>query len=80
MTQYRLLLATLLAAFALTACSSEEPEVVAEPAAPTADQAAPAPSGEQSAPPAMEQTAPPAGDQMQQAPATGQEAPPPANN
>lgn len=72
MTQYRLLLAALLAAFALTACSSDEGGMAqepAEPAAPTADQAAPAPTGEQEAPPAMEQTAPAAED-PKAAPAT----------
>jgi len=70
MTQYRLLLAALLAAFALAACSTDEGGM-AEPAAPTADQAAPAPTGEQEAPPAMEQTAPTAEDPK---------AAPPANN
>ena len=69
MTQYRLLLAALLAAFALTACSSDEGGMAQEPAAPTADQAAPAPTGEQEAPPAMEQTAPAAED-PKAAPAT----------
>lgn len=73
MTQYRLLLAALLAAFALTACSTDEggmgmTQEPAEPA-PTADQAAPAPTGEQEAPPAMEQTAPAAED-PKAAPAT----------
>lgn len=72
MTQYRLLLATLLAAFTLAACGKQEAEVTepaaAEPA-PTAEPAAP--SAEQEAPPAMEQMAPAAEDPK---------AAPPANN
>ena len=60
MTQYRLLIAALLAAFALTACgekAAEAPkaEAAAEQAAPAAEQAAPA--AEQTAP-AADQAAP----------------------
>ncbi len=61
MTQYRLLIAALLAAFALTACgekAAEAPKADAAQAAPAAEQAAPA--AEQAAPaaPAAEQAAP----------------------
>ena len=51
MTQYRLLIAALLAAFALTACgekAAEAPKADAAQAAPAAEQAAPA--AEQAAP------------------------------
>ncbi len=56
MTQYRLLIAALLAAFALTACGEKAAEAPkadapAKAAAPTAEQAAPAaPAAEQAAP------------------------------
>ena len=62
MTQYRLLIAALLAAFALTACGEKAAEAPkAEAAAPAAEQAAPAaPAAEQAAPaaPAADQAAP----------------------
>lgn len=53
MTQYRLLIAALLAAFALTACGEKA-------AAPKTDAAAPAPAAEQAAPaaPAADAAAP----------------------
>ena len=52
MTQYRLLIAALLAAFALTACGEKAAEAPkAEAAAPAAEQAAPAaPAADQAAP------------------------------
>ncbi|WML87808.1 hypothetical protein [Thiothrix subterranea] len=54
MTQYRLLIAALLAAFALTACgekAAEAPKADAAQTAPAAEQAAPAaPAAEQAAP------------------------------
>lgn len=64
MTQYRLLIAALLAAFALTACgekAAEAPKADAAQAAPAAEQAAPA--AEQAAPAAPAEQAAPAADQ-----------------
>lgn len=58
MTQYRLLIAALLAAFALTACGEKAAEAPKADAAPAAAQTAPA--AEQAAPaaPAADQAAP----------------------
>lgn len=64
MTQYRLLIAALLAAFALTACgekAAEAPKADAAQAAPAAEQAAPA--AEQAAPAAPAEQAAPAAEQ-----------------
>ena len=61
MTQYRLLIAALLAAFALTACGEKA-------AAPKTDAAAPAPAAEQAAP-AQAAPAAPAADAAAPAPA-----------